>query len=487
MTEVDPIMSNLDMPSWRSSPLVRQLLLFAVYLFPISTATVPLVAFDTGWHLNSGRWIVEQGHVPWTDPFTTVGDDSVWIAYSWLFSVALYGIHSLAGLAGIWLARVVMACVLVAALHGFVGRRMPNFAARMFVVGLAGYALTRPMLSERPVLFSILFTIATLEAVCRIRERRPLGVFAALPVVYALWANIHIQWIHGLFLIGLSAASMIAERIWRKEGEAFGRTVLLFAGCAIATLVNPYGWRLYDVILSYGSNAEIYELFGELHSMEFRLSYDWAVLAIFGLACAALGRGNHSLFDLVALAACAYFSFHAKHELWLVVLAAAMVLARLPMGTDREPNVTGREFACTLGGYAALLAISMSIWPPAARIEAFHREEFPMMAIEFIERENLRGPICAATEWGAYVAWKLPDRRVTIDGRAALHGGPRTRRIHELMQGRPGWERDADLRSAQTILVSRYAPLAELLRLHPDFRLRHEDDRFVVFTPRVKD
>ena len=479
-------MTNEPRTFWKASPLARQLLLFIVYLFPMSTAVFPLVEFDTGWHLNSGRWIVEHGRVPWTDPFTTVGEDRVWIAYSWLFSLAMYGLHEWSEPIGIWLARTCLACLVVAALHGLIGRRGPSFAARMAILGFAAYALVRPLLNERPAIFSILFTIATFAAIRRIHERRPLRLLAGLPLVYAVWANVHIQWIHGLFLLGLSCASLFVEWLWSKgEMPAIRRSAILFVACAAATLVNPYGPRIYDVILSYGSNADIYELFAELKSLEFRMPYDWAVLGIFAAACFSLGRSGGRLFDYVGLAACAYFSFHAQHEVWLVVLVSATILAGHRVG-DAEPGVTRREFAVTFGVFAAGLGVSMIAAPPAHRIDEVQRLIFPERAVDFIANEKLPGPICAPANWGGYIAWRLPDRRVTIDGRAALHGGPRTRRIHDLMEGKPGWRVDPDLTSAGTIVVNRYAPLAELLRLRRDYRLCYEDERAVMFAPMTK-
>ena len=70
------------------------------------------------------------------------------------------------------------------------------------------------------------------------------------------------------------------------------RLLLLGAFCASATLVNPYGIRLYEVVVNYGGNREIYELFPELRSLAFRSPADWAVLGMFAAAVFCLGKAN---------------------------------------------------------------------------------------------------------------------------------------------------------------------------------------------------
>ena len=60
---------------------------------------------DIWWHLRTGQWIVSHGSVPTTDPFSSHGSDSAWVAYSWLFDLLVSGLHAALGLQGIALHR----------------------------------------------------------------------------------------------------------------------------------------------------------------------------------------------------------------------------------------------------------------------------------------------------------------------------------------------------------------------------------------------
>ncbi|MBT3224462.1 MAG: hypothetical protein HN348_35795, partial [Proteobacteria bacterium] len=56
---------------------------------------------DIWWHLRTGQWVVEHGSVPFTDHYTQYGFAKHWVAYSWLYEVVIYGLHTHLGLSGI--------------------------------------------------------------------------------------------------------------------------------------------------------------------------------------------------------------------------------------------------------------------------------------------------------------------------------------------------------------------------------------------------
>src|SRR5437764_351163 len=67
------------------------------------------------------------------------------------------------------------------------------------------------LISERPWLLTILFATLTLRAIVELRDQRPPWWVWALPVVYVLWANVHVQFVYGLFLLALSAVAPLID------------------------------------------------------------------------------------------------------------------------------------------------------------------------------------------------------------------------------------------------------------------------------------
>ena len=98
------------------------------------------------------------------------------------------------------LYRVVLSFAILASLHRLVAQ--PRAAIRRrhrASFGLAFFALL-PLLNERTWLFTLLFSTLTLDAILDLREgRRRTG--RCFPPLFALWANVHIQFIYGLFLL----------------------------------------------------------------------------------------------------------------------------------------------------------------------------------------------------------------------------------------------------------------------------------------------
>src|SRR5262249_50919931 len=136
-----------------------------------------------------------------------------WVAYSWLFGVLLYAFHQVAGLFGIVLYRVVLDLAVVAALYRLIARREPRFGVAAALVASATVAMTPLLLGERPGLFTVLFATLTLDAVLTLRAGGPGKAVWLLPICYAVWANIHIQFVHGLLILGLACTAPLVDRL----------------------------------------------------------------------------------------------------------------------------------------------------------------------------------------------------------------------------------------------------------------------------------
>src|SRR5207253_643386 len=71
-----------------------------------------------------------------------------WLAYSWLFDVAVYGFYRLLGFQGVVLFRLILLFAVLAALHRLIGKRETRFLVAATLSAVAFFALT-PLASER--------------------------------------------------------------------------------------------------------------------------------------------------------------------------------------------------------------------------------------------------------------------------------------------------------------------------------------------------
>jgi hypothetical protein len=480
-----------------ATTLRRVAICVALYAIPVKALAAPIADLDIWWHLRTGQWVLEHGTVPTTDPFSSFGHDRAWRAYSWLFEVLAYGHYWLFGLPGLLILRVALAMLALVMLHRFVIRREPRFIAATALTAAAFLALA-PLQSERPWQFSILFSVLTLEAILALREGRETWAIWLLPVCYALWANLHIQFVYGLLLLGIACAAPVLDAVLRRERSHTAATagtrgwwqlVGLTVVCLLATLVNPYHLGIYNVVVDYGTQSKSYDLITELQAPRFRSASDWALLGLVVLAVFVLGRARQlSSFPVLLLAATGYFSFHSARDAWFVVLASvATITTRDPLAQKhpQEWLLTRRRVLAVAPGVAAVM-VGAAVWRGLLPqpIEADVRSLFPAEAAEFVERQGYAGPLYNEINWGGYLIWRLPGLPVGLDPRMNVHGDDRIARHVLTRGGARGWESDAELAAANVIIVEVNSALAELLRTDPRFELAHEDGVAVVFVAR---
>jgi hypothetical protein len=474
------------------------LILIVLYAIPAVVVMRPVSDNDIWMNLEAGRWILDHGTVPETDPFSSYGRGRPWVAYSWLFEVLVHGLDDWLGLAGIVLYRVVLSFAILTSLHRLVAKREPRFVVATGLVGLAFLALV-PLLNERTWLFTILFSTLTLDVILDLREGKGNRAAWLLPPLYALWANLHIQFVYGLFLLAVACVAPLIDgllgraRVGGHAGVAgtrdWWRLVLLTGACLAATLLNAYHARLYAVVLGYAARSETYNLVVELLASGFRMPWEWAMPTLVGAAAFALGRrGEHSAFDVLMLSVASFFALRARRDVWFAVLAALAVLstARLPGGVAVDRFTLTRTRACLVAGGVIVVLATAGWW---LDLSAKHLDEevaanYPARAAAVVEERGYPGPLFNEYGWGSYLIWRLRKLPVSIDGRADLHGPERIRRNVETVSGLHGWYSDPDLRAANTVIISAKAALASLLRLDQRYELAHEDPVAAVFVAR---
>jgi hypothetical protein len=460
----------------------RLLILVALYAAPTDVILREVTGPDLWWHLRTGQWVVEHQNVPATDPFSAYGHDKPWVAYSWLFEVGIYGLYSAFGLCGVVAYRVALAAIILVALHRFIARREPRFVRATFLTAVGFYAVYPALIQERPWLFTVLFTLWTLDAVLRLRDGTATRAVWLLPVAFAVWANVHIQFVYGLALLGLGCAAPIIDRWFtspeRQRGEAP-------RGGAAATLVNPYGARVYGVVLEYASQPAPYDLIPELKAPTFRFPIDWVTLGLGAAAVYVVGRrGRPSAFDLLLLAGTAFLAFRAARDGWFLSFAAIGVLTARPRPgvapTERFVLSPARVAVVAAGAVLFMLLYVRHYDVSERRYEAVVARLYPAGAVAYLKDHPHPGPIFNEDEWGGYVMLFLPDYPVSFDGRTNLHGDERLIRHVTTTRGMD-WENDPDLTGARLVMLANTRPLRTILDKEPRFRKVYEDDVTTVF------
>ena len=476
----------------------RQRQLFALVLlaiFPLGFGLHPCLDGDSWWHLRVGQHLATEGHFPDPEPFSQHGREGQvsWTAYSWLYELLLYGTFQLGGFEGVWALRQLFGVSTYCGTAWLLTRHAARPWVGIGVLAAIVWAML-PFAPERPWHFSILFTVFTLHAVLRLQEGAPLRRFAWLPLLYALWANIHIQYVMGFLVLGLSFVAGV-WRWWRarglEEGQQARALFLLGLGCAVATLATPFHVRAYVVIWEYASQTQVLGLVNELRPPDFRNWWNWPLPVLVLTASIGVIRRRGSCFDLLLLSAAVLFSLRMQRDLWFGVLAAGLVTVRA-LGSREKAAAPPTGWQILGGALAAWFVVRVAWAAGLSRGEDFltcHARTYPVAAVEHIRRHRLPGPLFNQFDWGGYLIWNLPELPVSIDGRTNLYGELLMQRGFDTWAGLR-WETDPALLRARIILAPQkdsYGnpfPLVGLLRQQKHrWKVAFEDTTAVVFVP----
>lgn len=506
MPAVESIPASSTAPETKASQVVawlreheeairRSIIVAVLYLLPAIWILQPVIIDpDIWWHLQAGRWMVDHGQLPDTDPFSAYGEGKPWVAYSWLFEIGMYGLVQLCGERGILLYTLLGIWLVMASIHRIVGTRMSDF----FVVGglmTASILTLSKMFTPRPWLLTIVFFALTLEVVLSLREGKKSGWFWALPLVYILWANIHIQFIYGLGLLGLACIAPLIDRIaqpytgtqplmvWGEE--RWKQLAAITVACAIATLVTPHHVRLYSIVVELAAQTGMWEYTQEMQALSFRSIADWAVLGLFALTLVHMGwRRSWSAFDMLLMAAAAFSAFRGQRDIWFLVLASLAVLAahgqsRIKIPLPIVPRNGLLPIACMVVLGISIISVQRNFSEVEVRENT--AKLYPIEAAALVEARQYEGPLYNHFNWGGYLIWRLPQFKVSMDGRANVHGDERIKKALATWGGEPQWNEDPELERAGLVIANRSYPLTSILKLDPRFQVVHEDETAVVF------
>jgi hypothetical protein len=442
---------------------------------------------DVWWHLRTGEWILQHHAMPHTDPFSGPLAGKPWLDYSWLFELTVAKLFQWLGLPGIVSYSAAMVLAITVAMYRLVRRLQGDFTLAVLLSFFATFSMGH-LYTPRPWLFTILFFVLELDILMHARTTGKLRELAWLPVIFALWANLHIQFVDGLLVLGLALAEATLAR-WQNSAQTRVRPVWMGAALlasGLATLLNPYGWHIYNVAYDLATQAGALNAVSELQAMPFRNLSDFLVLTMaLGSAAALAWRRRLVSFEAALLVFAAVLSFRSQRDVWLMATAAAAILASAITGREKaegsSPRVATR-LAVALAALAIWAGFHM-LQVNDDRLQVQVAGSFPVQAVEAIREGGFSGPLYNEFNWGGYLIWAL-HMPVSIDGRQNLYGDKRMDRSAATWAAEPDWASDSQLTSAGVVIGPVDAPLMQVLRADPRFQLAYRDKVAAVFVPR---
>jgi hypothetical protein len=445
---------------------------------------------DIWWHLAVGKWILQHKSIPRTDYFSAYGTGKPWAAYSWLFETISAWLVAHLGLMGLVLLNCLLVAVVVMALHRLIASFVQDFTMSVLLTIAATVAMNG-LFTPRPWLLTMLFFIVELQVVLQVREKHQYRQLLWLPLIFCVWANLHVQFIYGLFLLTLTAGEAWlnwyhtpTDRLRRRARDVWATVLLL---CIAATLVNPYFIYIYKVIYQYATQTHMLNIISELHAIPFRSMSDYLLLFIGLAAIGALGwNRERQLFPWALLVWAMLLSLRSGRDMWLLAIVGTVTIASR-LG-NRATIQTGLSKLQTCSIVIGIILVTVCVGRISGlspeKLERETARTFPAAAVEAVKAKRLSGPLFNDLGWGGYFIWNLPEFPVSMDGRTNLHGTPRIERSLATWRAEHDWNADPELQNARLIIGEVDAPLCAVLRLDPRYEVVYEDKVASVFVRR---
>lgn len=483
-----------------NAPLWAALLPAAVFAITVIRLCTTQVDPDYWWHLATGRWLLDHGRIPATDPFSFSAAGKAWYAHEWLGELLIGVADRIGGYA----AGILLTALLVTLAAWLVWRaaRCYGVAARAAtLLTLAGgfflirYFAVRPQVWTWALFALLLHELAAHDS----GGRRRLWL---VPALFALWINVHLSALIGLAALGLYTLCLALRWLLARGSAAdtaraaFMHLAAVGALSAIALMLNPRGpallwWsRLY-----LNQNVVYYRYISEWQRLKFagfnQITYVAGGVLV-GLTLLALVR-RRTLWPGVLGLAFAFAAVRAIRYVPLFALAAVPVagwLAGRYHGRLRRPQPA--RVAPRFAGVLALTVLAaIALIAPALPSTQFRRTPlgsvggFPAETAVWIAANRPDATLFNDYNWGGYLVYRFyGQRRVYIDGRTEMYGERFFDRFIQTTLAQPGWQQTLADSGAALVLIDPKEPLAHALAADPGWRLVfREADVAVLYAP----
>lgn len=448
-----------------------------------------LDATDTWWDLKTGEIIWNTHSIPTVDLFSFTTNRHFCVPHEWLAQLTIYAAYHFGGYPGMMLWLFAFASLL--SIAGYALCWLWSGSSKFAFLGALGIWFFATIgFNIRAQLLGYLLLLCELLILWlgRARNRK---WFLLLPLLFVIWVNCH-----GSFLLGLTvlAAVLACSFFEFRAGLLFshrwasGQRDMLAVAFVLslgALFINPVGWSQLTYPIDTMFHQPLQKQFiSEWPPASFDDPRAWGLLAIAGLILLVplLRRVEFTLQELVLVGL--GFGLAAQHQRMLFVfgILAVPVLCRLvTTGWIRyKPN---RNRVLLNAVVITLAACGVFQQFPSSRdlTEQVNKGN-PVKALNFIRRSGLSGRMLNDYDYGGYLIWASPERKVFADGRGD---------VYEWTGVLKDYLNFATLREDPRFLLDKYridyclltrdAPFSRMMRLLPGWMSVYSDDMSVVF------
>ena len=458
---------------------------------------------DLWWHLRAGEETWESARPLLVDTFSHTRTGAAWINHSWLSQVGLYLLYAKGGYLALSAAVALLATLSMVLVY--VQMDAPPLL-RAFVIILAG-AAAAPVWSTRPQMISLVLFALLSYLLYLFKWKHADHLWLVIPI-FILWSNLHGGYVLGLLLIAsLLVGEVLNHLLGRQEKEIItwkgvARVGIWLVVGGLVVAINPNGAAMWVIPFKTVGVGAVQDMIFEWGSPNFHELAQQPMLYLLLLTFAAVSLSNKRLdgSDLIGVAGFAFLAFLARRNFGPFALVAAPVLARhlnylwveqqtrwktwLQQRFQKEIGRPPVHNALNISIAAILILVALLKVYLVSRpqfVEEFNQDIFPVQAAAWIESNQPARNLFNDYNWGGYLAWRLRDFPVFVDGRTDLYDDILLTQYLHTLAGEAGWQETLDRFNIRTVLVGKDSGLDRALEQTTGWSRRYTDEMAVIY------
>lgn len=411
--------------------IVFLLIFYAILL----AEPINLVTADLGRHLKNGELFLKTLSIPQGNLYSYTHPEFPFINHHWAAGVIFFIIERLAGFTGLSLFFIGLGLITFF-LFFHVAWKYSRLEIAL-IMAVVATPVIGSRLEIRPEVFSYLFSGLFFWILWNYTRGTlsPRALYL-LPLIEALWVNLHIYFILGMVMVAVFLGeailySFLKIKGYQKRSSHHLGTVLFL--CILATFFNPvgikgallpffifrdYGYRLFENqsvwfierIVSYPPALYFKFLFGVMVA-------SWGFISFQAMKKKSLFPFSNFIltvaFSLLAWLALRNFALFGYFALPIIAINFRNVLPKRP---DWEEGYWALTIILMML-FTSLFLTDERYWQRRENIGIGLSKEV-LKAAEFFKQNKIRGPIFNNYDIGGYLIYYLyPQERVFVDNR----------------------------------------------------------------------
>lgn len=360
---------------------------------------------DYFWHYQAGQAISEQKVIPQTDPYSFSYPDFKWVNHEWLSDVIMYKIETISPIVLSTFYLFLFGLLIV-----FITWKRKLSITDMILLLLAFVPL-KGYVGVREQVYSFLFFALFLIL---LKEKK----YLYLPLIFLFWANLHGGFSLGIFLLVVFAGFEMLREIIQKNKVLDYKLYIFTALSVLATLINPYGLRIYEEVIRTVGDGYLTKHIYEWLPMTVIFNIRYALYLSLLIALFYFLKKKVSLEYLVIYLLLIVLSIKSvKYIPFAMILTFPLFLDLLEEFRNNYKFSKEQLFGLLKSSFSVgIVLIGFLYFNPDIFLTQTVSGGYPEKAIEVIRKEKDKN-VFNKYGWGGYLIRYAPGNKYMIDGR----------------------------------------------------------------------